>query len=148
MEKNLSGAFFEVFNPKIKRKKSIRGRYGYAVQPFFPCYVFARFELDRHYHMVKYTRGVRNIVGNPGSPWPVSKEIIDIVKSRMNEDGFVVIRPDIKVGDMVEITEPPLKGFVGIFESEIKDSDRIIVLLNTIEYQAKIKIEKEFLKKL
>lgn len=148
VEENLSHASLEVFNPKLKRKKVIHGRYECVIQPFFPCYIFVRFEPTHHYHMVKYTRGVRNIVGNPGSPWPVSEEIIDIVKSRINEDGYIVIRPDIKVGNSVEIIEGPLKGFVGIFEKETKDRDRVIVLLNTIEYQATVEIEREFLKNL
>lgn len=145
VEKNLLNASLEVFNPKIRKKKYVRNRYEYVVKPFFPCYVFVRLEPGRHYHMVSYTRGVRNIVG---APWPVSEEVINIIRSRMNEEGFVVISPDIKKGDRVEITETPLKGFVGIFDGQVKDSDRVMVLLSTIEYQAKVEIEKEFLDKL
>lgn len=147
VEENLSRASIELFNPKLKRKKLIRGKYEQVIQPFFPCYLFAKFEPEKQYHMIKYTRGVRGIIGNPGSPWPVDEEIIEIIRSRMNEDGVIVIRHDIKVGDKVEITEGPLAGFVGIFEREMKDRDRVIVLLNTIEYQARVEIEKEVLKK-
>ncbi len=147
VEENLSRASIEVFNPKLKRKKLVRGKYDYVVQSFFPCYVFARFEPKRHYHMLKYTRGVKGIVGAKGSPWPVSDEIIEIIRSRMNDEGMIVISQDIKAGDKVEIVEGPLAGFIGIFEREMKDKDRVIVLLNAIEYQARIEIEKEFLKK-
>jgi transcriptional antiterminator RfaH len=147
VEESLARASIEVFNPKLRRKKLVRGKYAHVIRPFFPNYLFAKFDPDRQYHMIKYTRGVRGIVGNQGSPWPVSEDIIDIIKSRMNNEGLIVISPDIKVGDKVEITEGPFRGFIGIFEREMKDSDRIIVLLNTIEYQARVDIEKELLVK-
>ncbi len=147
VEENLSRASIEVFNPKLRRKRPVRGKYEQVISPLFPCYIFAKFEPVKQYHMIKYTRGVRGLLGNSGSPWPVSEEIINIIKSRMNEDGVIVIRHDIKVGDKVEITEGPMAGFVGIFEREMKDKDRVIVLLNTVEYQARVEIEKEVLKK-
>jgi len=147
VEESLARASVEVFNPKLRRKRLIRGKYERVSRPLFPNYIFAKFDPSRQYHMIKYTRGVSGIVGNPGSPWPVSEDIIDIIKSRINEEGLIVISPDIKVGDKVEITEGPFRGFIGIFEREMKDSERIIVLLNTIEYQASIDIQKELLRK-
>lgn len=147
VEENLLQASIEVFNPKFKKKKLIRGRYAYVIQTFFPRYLFVRFDPVNDYRTIKYTRGVSNIVGNPGSPWPVSEEMINIIRSRMNEEGFVVIAQDIKLGDSVEITEGPLKGFIGIFERETKDRDRILVLLNTIGYHATVEVERDFIKK-
>jgi transcriptional antiterminator RfaH len=147
VEESLARASVEVFHPKMRRKKHVRGRYEYIIRPFFPNYLFAKFDASLLYHMIKYTRGVRGIVGNQNSPWPVSEDIIDIIKSRMNEQGLIIINPDIKVGDKVEITEGPFVGFTGIFEREMKDHDRIVVLLNEIEYRARIEIEKEHLKK-
>lgn len=147
VEENLARASIEVFNPKLRRKRLVRGRYEHIIRPFFPNYLFARFDAASQYHMIKYTRGVSGILGNAGSPWPVSEEIINIVKSRMNEEGLIIISPEITIGDKVEITEGPFTGFIGIFEREMKDKDRIIVLLNTIEYQARVEIEKELLKK-
>jgi len=147
VEENLSQASIEVFNPKFRKKKLIRGKYEYVTQVFFPRYIFVRFDPVADYRTIKYTRGVSNIVGNKGVPWPVSEEIINIVRSRMDEEGFVVVAQDIKAGDRVEITEGPLKGFIGIFERETKDRDRILVLLNTIGYHATVEVERDFLKK-
>jgi transcriptional antiterminator RfaH len=146
-EENLLRVPLEVFNPKLKRKKLIRGKYEYVLQPLFPCYIFAKFDPVHHYHTVKYARGVRSIVGNAGIPWSVSEEILGIIRSRMNEEGVIVIRQDIKAGDSVEIAEGPFQGLIGIFEREMKDRDRVVVLLNTIEYQARVEVEREVLKK-
>lgn len=147
VEEILARASFEVFNPKLRKKRLVRGKNEYVIKPLFPNYLFAKLDPVRQYHMIKYTRGVSGIVGNPGSPWPVSADLIDIIRSRMNEDGLIVITPDIEIGDKVEIVEGPFRGFLGIFEREMKDSDRIIVLLNTIEYQVRVNIDKELLVK-
>ncbi|MGD0282920.1 MAG: transcription termination/antitermination NusG family protein [Dissulfurispiraceae bacterium] len=147
VEESLARASLEVFNPKLRSKRLVRGKYEHVVRSFFPNYLFAKFDSHRQYHMIKYTRGVRGIAGNQGSPWPVSEDIINIIRSRMNDEGLIVISPDIKVGDKVEITEGPFRGLMGIFEREMKDRDRIIVLLNTIEYQVRVDIEKELLVK-
>lgn len=135
----------EVFNPKIKRKRFIRGRYVEALERLFPCYIFSRFELDRHFHTIKYTRGVRRIVGDSlGSPYVVDEAIIKSIKSRM-VDGFVTLQPRrFAPGEKVVIQEGPLKGLEGIFLEEVKPKERVLILLNAIRYQAKVQIEPHF----
>ena len=71
---------------------------------------------------------------------PVDEEIIDSIKLRM-KNGFVQISNDLfKKGERVIIREGLFKDFEGIFE-DVKDSERIIILLNLISYQAKIVVE-------
>ncbi|MEW6408746.1 MAG: transcription termination/antitermination NusG family protein [Nitrospirota bacterium] len=135
----------EVLNPKLKRRKTIRGRLQEVIEPLFPCYIFANLDIDLHYRLVKYTRGVKRFVGNEGSPAPVGNEIIDAIKSRIKE-GYVTIQPpSFKPGEEVLIKEGPFKDFIGIFERDMKAKDRVIILLNAVSYQARVTIEKEFL---
>ena len=138
----------EVFNPKIKRKKFVRGRYVEALEELFPCYIFSRFELDLYFHTIKYTRGVRKIVGDSlGSPYVVDEAIIKAIESRM-VNGFVSLQPQrFSPGEKVAIQEGPLKGLEGIFLEEVKPKDRVLILLNAIRYQAKIEIERDFVGK-
>jgi hypothetical protein len=42
----------------------------------------------------------------------------------------------------VYINDGPLQGLVGIFEQEISDGERAVMLLRTVEYQARISVEK------
>lgn len=139
----------EVLNPKIKRKKFVRGRYIEALEELFPCYIFSRFELDLYYHTIKYTRGVRRIVGDSlGSPYVVDEAIIRAIESRMI-DGFVSLQPQrFSPGEKVVIQEGPLKGLEGIFLEEVRPRERVLILLNAIRYQAKIEIEHDFVSKL
>jgi len=65
----------------------------------------------------------------------------------MKEDGFVRIEEEIKPGDRVIVKDGPLKNFAGIFEREMKDADRIRILLETVSYQAHVEIEREIVRK-
>lgn len=142
----LERAGIEVFNPKLKQRKYMQGCYRDVIVPMFPCYIFARFEPSIAFHMIKYTRGVRRIVGGD-QPWRVPDEIIWLIKTQ-EEDGIITIRPqDFKNGDIVAIKDGPLQGLSGIFEKEISGEERVVLLLTAIEYQARIIIDRTLLMK-
>ncbi|MBI5026850.1 MAG: hypothetical protein HZC12_09060 [Nitrospirae bacterium] len=137
----------EVVNPKLKKKKIIHGRLREIIEELFPCYVFTKFNLKEHYRLIKYTRGVRRILGNDGVPFIVDDGIIEVIKSR-TKDGFAAIEPpEFKPGEQVLIKDGPLSGLTGIFEYETRASDRVMILLNAISYQAKLTIDKCLLSK-
>jgi len=139
----------EVFNPKLKRTQK-RNRGGDArdvVEPLFPCYIFSRFNPGKYYHMIKYTSGVKKIVGDgAGNPYRVDENVIALIKSRA-KDGFIrcMERSDFTAGDNVIVKEGPLKGLMGIFLGEVNVRDRVIILLSAIAYQARIELEKSFI---
>ena len=64
------------------------------------------------------------------------------------KDGFVHLDPpDLLPGGPVVIKEGPFKGLEGILLKETKASDRVLVLLNTIHYNAKVQVDAAFLNK-
>jgi transcriptional antiterminator RfaH len=135
----------EVLNPKLRRKKYVRGKLKEVVEEFFPCYIFARFELPRYYHMIKYTRGVRRIVGDSvGNPNIVDDTLIEIMKSK-SKDGYVYVEPSrFSEGEEVVIKGGPFNGFLGLFVKEINPRDRVVILLSSLNYEAKIEVYKDF----
>jgi len=136
----------ESFNPKLRMRKYMRGKIKEVVEALFPCYIFSRFDPAKHYHMIKYTRGVRKIVGDQtGNPYIVDEEVIGQIQSRM-EEGFIRIEPpDFNEGDEVIVQEGPFKGFAGIFKKGLKARDRVTILINAVSYQANVEIDKVFL---
>jgi transcriptional antiterminator RfaH len=148
VSKKLRQAGIEVYNPKLKVKKYLRNRYHEAIEPLFPCYLFARFESDKYLWMISYTRGVKKIVGNGKSPWPVAEELIDFIRS--HEKGGFVIRSceDLREGDTVKIADGHLRGLTAIFKGIIKGTERVLLLLNAIEYQARVVIDRASLVKI
>jgi len=100
--------------------------------------------------MVKYTRGVKRVVGNDAGPTPIPAEIVDGIKAR-ERDGLIVFErygQEPAAGDEIEVVEGPLKGLKGIFRKEVGDSERVMILLNYVSYQGMLLIEKDKLKKI
>jgi transcription elongation factor/antiterminator RfaH len=134
----------EVFNPKLMRTQKRGRRSTDVVEALFPCYLFSRFNPDKYCHMIKYTSGVKRIVGDgAGNPFRVDDSIIALIKSRA-KDGFVhcAERANFTAGSKVVVKEGPLKGLAGIFLEEITSQERVIILLNAIVYQARVELPK------
>jgi transcriptional antiterminator RfaH len=139
-----------IFNPKIieRRYSQFSIAPTYVTKPLFPRYIFAQFRINDLYHKVRFTRGVYSVVSFGESPTPIDGEIIALIQSNIKEGGFIRIEEEIRPGDRVVVMHGPLKNFAGIFEREMKDTDRIKILLETVSYQAHIEIEKDMVKKL
>ncbi|MCD6517185.1 MAG: hypothetical protein J7L72_07185 [Candidatus Aminicenantes bacterium] len=132
---------FEVYNPKYKQEKKIL--------PFFSGYEFLYFDYPDQYKKVKYTRGVKRIVGNKEGPIPVSETIIEEIRKR-EINGFIELDKygsEPEVGDEVQIMEGPMKGLKGIFKKGLNPKERALVLMNYVSYQGHVIIEKKKLKK-
>lgn len=128
----------EVINAKLKIKKFKNNRLTEVIEPLFPCYIFADFDKDKYSHMITFTRGVRYIVGK-SNPLVISEDIIQAIKENMNENNFVIIKPrKFSKGEKVIIKEGPLKNFYGIFEKELKGPERVMILLETLNYKVEI----------
>ena len=142
VERLLEEGGFTVYNPKYKQEG--------LVKPFFAGYEFVRFEYPDQYRMVKYTRGVKTLVGNEDGPIPVNEEIILQIKAR-EIDGYIELEKygrEPSPGDEIQVMEGPLKGLKGLFKKELSGKDRALILLNYVSYQAQLIIEKEKLKKI
>jgi transcription antitermination factor NusG len=119
------------------------------VKPFFPGYEFVYFKYPDQYKMVKYTRGVRHIVGNDHGAISLDPQFIDRLRSR-EIDGYIELEKygvEPELGDEIEVVTGPWKGLRGVFRKQMSDQDRVIVLLNYVSYQGQLLIEKSKLKK-
>jgi len=148
-EANLKAWNVETFFPKIKeqRRNQFSGALTSLTKPFFPRYLFARFDLKQLLHKVWFTRGVQSVVSFGGSPSPVDDEIIEFFQIRTDKDGFVRLGEDLKPGDRVMIKDGLLNSLVGVFEREMNGSERVMILLQTINYQGHIIVERDSIRK-
>ena len=78
----------ECLLPLLKVSKVIRRTRKTVIQPLFPGYLFARFDLDRHYRAVSYATGVRKVVEFGSGPVELDTAMIDAIKERL-VDGYV-----------------------------------------------------------
>jgi transcription antitermination factor NusG len=141
LEKILRQGGIRCYAPKYKE--------GGFVKSFFPGYQFVFFDYPDQYKLIKYTRGVKTIVGNDRGPIPLDEAFIVEIRSR-EVDGFIElqkygVKPDL--GDEIEVATGPFKGLRGVFKKGLSDRDRVLILLNCVSYQGQLVIEKSKLKK-
>lgn len=142
VEKLFKEGGIEIYNPKFKYENKIKS--------FFSGYEFIYFDYPAQYQLVKYTRGVKRIVGNREGPIPILEKIIKNIKAR-EIDGFIELNKygeTPEEGDEIEVMEGPLKGLKGIFKKELTDNERVLILLNYVSYQGQLIVERKKLKKI
>jgi transcriptional antiterminator RfaH len=138
---NLDAWGIETFAPWVKQQRYHRltERLEYVIEPLFKSYIFARFNREL-VNKIRFTRGVRNVVSFAGVAVPIDDEIIDLIKSRI-ENGFVKLDPEVKPGDNVRVECGALKGLCGIFDRRTRSSTRVLMLLKAVSYQAYAEVE-------
>jgi transcriptional antiterminator RfaH len=122
--------------PLVRKHVHDRGDSVERVAPLFPCYLFARFDLDRRHSFVKYTRGVRDLVRSCGQAAEVPEGVISQLKQRC-ADGPIEIAPArLRTGDPVSIVEGPFRGLEAVFERYLSGVQRVAILLRFLENNA------------
>lgn len=149
VEANLTAWKVETFVPKLKECRTNQYTYymTYIAKPMFPRYVFARFRVSELLHKINYTRGVQSVVSFGGLPIPIDDNIIDLLKSRVRDDGFIRLEDELKTGDKVVVKGGAFEKLSGVFDSRIKNTDRVIILLTAISYQGRIVVERGMVSK-
>ena len=133
----------ECFLPLLKKSKVIRRTRKIVIEPLFPGYLFARFDLARHYRAVSYDTGVRKLVDFGSGPVELAAAMIDAIKERLN-DGYVTPYPEsFKAGQVVQIKGGPLAGLEAVFMREMTDRNRVLLLLNTLGFHAKLTMNRD-----
>ena len=137
-ESHVKQCGIECFLPLLKTSKIIRRTRMTVIKPLFPGYLFARFDLSKHYRAVSYSTGVRKIVEFGSGPVELDAVIIDAIKERLN-DGYVTLTPmRLARGQVVHIKGGPFAGLEAVFMREMTDRNRVILLLNTLGFHAKL----------
>jgi transcriptional antiterminator RfaH len=145
---NLRAWNVETFFPRIKsqRRNEFSGATTYFTKPFFPRYLFGRFPQEQ-LHKIWFTRGVKSVVSFGGTPSPIDDEVIEFLRTRADKDGLIKLSEDLKPGDKVVMRGGMLDSLEGVFEREMNDSQRVMILLKTIKYQGHIVVAKDLIRK-
>jgi transcriptional antiterminator RfaH len=147
-ESNLKLLQVETFVPRYqeRRFKEYAGA-SYVTNQLFPRYIFARFPLKDLYHKIRYTRGIHSFVMFDQQPAMVDEEIIKLMRRRISNDGFVRMNDELEPGDEVVIKSGPFRNIRGIFERETNKSNRIMILLENVNSQTRIMVNRSLVEK-
>jgi transcriptional antiterminator RfaH len=146
-EKNLKclgvEAYLPVYFKKVKKNKEKLE----VIAPLFSGYLFANFSINKFYHKVKYTRGVKMVLGNNEYLWTIDHDRIADIQSR-EKNGVVILKKGIELfsrGDKILIDEGAFDGWEGIFYEELPDRERAIIMLTNVKFSSKLIIPKKYL---
>jgi len=146
---NLTACGVETFAPKFikHRYNEFTNQPTRIVRPFFMNYIFARFAPGAVLHKVRYTRGVHSVVSCGNGPTPVDQSIISAIQMRIGPDGYLRLGSGLNAGDKVSIKEGPFKNFMGIFEREMNDDQRVIILISMVSCHGHLEVSRELVRK-
>jgi transcriptional antiterminator RfaH len=146
-EKNLKlldiNVYLPVYMKKIKKNKIKIDR----ISPLFSGYLFAQFNIYDFYQKVKYTKGVKNILGYNEYLWTIADDKIRDIRFREN-NGIVILRKQedsFHKGDRIFIDEGDFEGWEGIFQEELPDRERAIIMLTNVKFSSKLILPKKYL---
>lgn len=145
-EFGLQSLSIETLLPLVRRPlRHARRVARYRVRALFPGYLFARFCVAESLRAVSFSRGVVRVLGAGAHPIPVEDSIIASIRERMGEDGCVALdERRFGIRDCVRITSGPLAGWSGVFERELSDSQRVVILIETLQ-QGRVVISRDLL---
>jgi transcriptional antiterminator RfaH len=142
---NLLRQQFDVFFPRYLKRRSHARKIESVPAPLFPRYIFISFNADvAGWRVVRSTRGVVDLVRNGLDPAPVPAAIIEEIRKRQDEDGFVVLARHIKLGrgDKIRIDAGPFADYEAIFET-MRDNERVVALLSLMGRQVVVNVPVE-----
>ena len=137
-KENLERQGFGAYLPLTQLKKRRKGVHVAFVEPFFPRYLFMRFDhKSDDWAPIRSTRGVVGVVKFAGVPQCVPDRLISSLQSNENSDQLQEVTGNSwKAGDVVAIEEGPFAGYSCIYQAT-KSNDRVRVLLNLIGKQTR-----------
>jgi transcriptional antiterminator RfaH len=123
----------EVFLPLIRATVRRWQRPAKVLGPLFPCYLFARFDLEAAYSRIRYASGVCDLVRAGDQPRIVPEEIVAQLKQRCAGGPVELPVAPFRNGERVRVVAGPLRGFEAIFERYLSGTERVALFLASLE---------------
>lgn len=135
---SLAARGLEVFLPTFSHRDRRSGRW--AIRPFFPRYLFARFDWERTgWSSVQWTSGLSQVVSFDGLPAWLDEDLIRHWQERLalvdGED------PDrLKAGDRVRVLSGPFRDYEAVFDRHLNSEARVAILLDILGRQTPVQL--------
>lgn len=128
----------EVFCPRLRYRKATRRGKIWWIEPMFPGYLLARFNLEAMERTVTFTQGVRGLVRFGSGIPPIPAPFVEAIRSQTlaysaqqdcNDPECLTLTPDLLAGDEIEVAHGPLQGMSGTVVQILPAAERVKILL-------------------
>ena len=130
------------FLPRLLVQRRHGSRRWQALEPLFPSYLFVKLAPEpRMIDSVRWTPGVRKVLGDEEAPIPVPEEVVVFLQERVSDRGFVLPGPVFAPGTKVRFKGGPLAFLEGIIERPPSTADRVRVLLELLGRPVSVEVD-------
>lgn len=139
---------FNVIVPKEKKIKIKEGKRKVVEEKIYPGYILVEMIVtDDSWYVVRNTPNVTGFVGAGTTPIPVSPDEINNLKKRMElkEPEYKI---EVKVGELVKITDGPFKDFDGKVSEIDKERGKVKVLVSMFGRDTPVELDSLQIKKM
>ena len=126
----------EVFCPRLRYRKATRRGKVWWIEPMFPGYILARFNLEEMERAVTFTQGVRGLVRFGGEIPSIPTSFVEIIRretlahsSPDDDPECITLTPELLAGDEIEVANGPLQGMQGTVIQILPAAERVKILL-------------------
>jgi transcriptional antiterminator RfaH len=144
---NLDRQGFSCYLPRYLKRRRHARRVDTVAAALFPRYLFVALDLAKQqWWPIRSTFGVSDLVFNGEQPAPVPAGLIQAIKGREDEHGFVSLlrKPRFAPGETVRIVDGVFSACLGLFEGG-SDRDRVAVLLDLLGRKVRVVMDEEAL---
>jgi len=141
--RNLVRQGFEIYLPRYLKRRSHARKIDKIPAPLFPRYLFVRIDMaTQRWRSIQSTFGVSRLVCNGPDPAPVAQQVLNSLKAREDESGYVRLdrRPKFALGEKVRVLAGAFADNLGLFDG-LADRDRVAILLDLLGRKVRVSIE-------
>jgi transcriptional antiterminator RfaH len=111
-------------------------------KPFFPCYIFAKFDWETlGWSSVQWTPGLSRVVTFDGKPAWLAEKRVKYLRSKLEGiDGDEFLK--MKAGDKVRVKEGPFREVEAVFAGHLNGQMRVAVLLDILGRQTRLILDR------
>lgn len=138
---DMKDKIFQVIVPKEKMIEVKNGKRKVVEKRIFQGYVMVQMKMSEDaWYIVRNTPSVTGFVGSGTEPSPVSDEEMEKIMKRMGreEPKFKI---DYNVGEVVNITDGPFKGFDGTISEIDAAKGKLKVLVNMFGRETPVELD-------
>jgi transcription termination/antitermination protein NusG len=138
---DMADKILEVLVPKEKMIEIKNGKRRVVEKKIFQGYVLVQMKMSEDaWYIVRNTPSVTGFVGSGTDPTPVSEEEIEKIQKRMGLEQ-PKHKIDYSIGEVVNITDGPFKGFDGSINEIDAQKGKLKVLVNMFGRETPVELD-------
>jgi transcriptional antiterminator RfaH len=131
---------YSIYLPRYLKRRRHARRIDIVPMPLFPRYLFVAIDTTmQRWSSIQSTIGVTHLICNGEAPACVPNNVIDQLRGREDEGGFVQLdpRPRFSPGDKIRVVDGVFDTCLGLFEG-MADRARVAVLLDLLGRKVRV----------